>query len=493
MNSYTHTEATPAESEITPSLFANTGKPTPLDEIVEALKHVAPLSGLSDVEFMWLASHGTELFAPTGSTLFHEGTPATKMMIILRGEVQVRRERGGPAALFIGRAGQITALLPFSRMKSYGGLGFTTADTWALEFDRSLFPEMLATIPSFGQRMVSVLLDRVREVTRMEQQAEKLTALGKLAANLAHELNNPASAAQRAASGLMEELQVFGHTKFRLGSLCLTAEETNRIEAWEKSVRANNQKDAIREEAMQAQREDVVTSWLDSKGIQETWLIAPDLAQLGIGTGPLDELASFLDQHELNVVLAQFASALRTERIADAMLHSTDRIFDLISAIKDYAYMDQAPIQEIDIPTGIENTLSMLQSRLRNVEIIRDYQKDLPTISAYASELNQVWTALIENALDAMDDHGQLKLICRSAGDLLTIEVWDNGRGIPQEIQDRIFEPFFTTKPPGKGLGLGLDSVTRIVRKHRGFVTVQSQPGSTCFEVRLPTEQLQAY
>ena len=493
MNSYTHTEATPAEMEITPSLFANTGEPTPLDEIVEALKRVAPLSGLSEGEFRWLASHGTELFAPAGSTLFHEGTPATKMMIILRGEVQVRRERGGPAALFIGRSGQITALLPFSRMKSYGGLGFTTADTWALEFDRSLFPEMLETIPSFGQRMVSVLLDRVREVTRMEQQAEKLTALGKLAANLAHELNNPASAAQRAASGLMEELQVFGHTKFRLGSLCLTQEQTQKIEAWEKSVRAEKETDTGQDETLQAQREDVVTNWLDTKGIQETWLIAPDLAQLGIAVAPLDELASFLDQHELNVVLAQFASALRTERIADAMLHSTDRIFDLISAIKDYSYMDQAPIQEIDIPTGIENTLSMLQSRLRNVEIIREYEENLPTISAYASELNQVWTALIENALDAMDDHGQLKLSCRSAGDLLTIEVWDNGRGIPQEIQDRIFEPFFTTKPPGKGLGLGLDSVTRIVRKHRGYVTVQSKPGSTCFQVRLPREQLQAY
>jgi signal transduction histidine kinase len=482
MNSYTHTEATPAEMEITPSLFANTGEPTPLDEVVEALKRVAPLSGLSEGEFRWLASHGTELFAPAGSTLFHEGTPATKMMIILRGEVQVRRERGGPAALFIGRSGQITALLPFSRMKSYGGLGFTTADTWALEFDRSLFPEMLETIPSFGQRMVSVLLDRVREVTRMEQQAEKLTALGKLAANLAHELNNPASAAQRAASGLMEELQVFGHTKFRLGSLCLTQEQTQKIEAWEKSVRAKKETDTGQDETLQAQREDVVTNWLDTKGIQETWLIAPDLAQLGIAVAPLDELASFLDQHELNVVLAQFASALRT-----------DRIFDLISAIKDYSYMDQAPIQEIDIPTGIENTLSMLQSRLRNVEIIREYEENLPTISAYASELNQVWTALIENALDAMDDHGQLKLSCRSAGDLLTIEVWDNGRGIPQEIQDRIFEPFFTTKPPGKGLGLGLDSVTRIVRKHRGYVTVQSKPGSTCFQVRLPREQLQAY
>jgi signal transduction histidine kinase len=460
---------------------------------VAALKRVAPLSELSDSECEWLATHGVEIFAPTGSTLFHEGDPATKMMIILRGEVQVRRERGNSTSLFIGRAGQITALLPYSRMKSYGGLGFTTADTWAIEVDRSVFPEMLKAIPSFGQRIVSVMLDRVREVTRMEQQQEKLTALGKLAANLAHELNNPASAAQRAASGLLEELRVYGHEKFRLGSLCMDDKQAAQIEAWEASLRPAEPSGLQLDPTQQAQREDSVTRWLEAKGISETWLISPDLAELGATPVQLDQLAAFLEPHALAVVLAQFASSLRTGRIADAMLHSTDRIFELIRAIKDYSYMDQAPIQEIDIPKGIEATLTMLQSRLRDVEITRDYEPDLPMISAYGSELNQVWTALIENALDAMDDKGHLKLTCREAGDLVLIEVWDDGPEIPPQMQDRIFEPFFTTKAPGKGLGLGLDTVTRIIRKHRGYVTVQSKPESTCFQVRLPVEQLQAY
>jgi signal transduction histidine kinase len=475
------------------SRFTNTRPPTPVPEIIAALKKVAPLQGLSDCEYEWLAVHGTELFAPAGTTLFHEGDPATKMMLILRGEVHVRRERGGSSALFIGRAGQITALLPFSRMKSYGGLGFTASDTWAIEYDRTLFPEMLEKIPSFGQRMVSVLLDRVREVTRMEQQAEKLTALGKLAANLAHEMNNPASAAQRAASGLMEELRVYGQEKFRMGGLCLNSSQTQQIQAWEKSVRPTNKSAVDLDELQQSRREDEIIRWLESKNVEDTWLIAPDLAELGVTPSKLNELCAFLDQYSLGVMLAQFASALRTEKIAAAMLHSTDRIFDLISAIKDYSYMDQAPIQQIDIPTGLETTLTMLQSRLKDVQITRDYELGLPQISAYASELNQVWTALIENALDAMDDKGQLKLSCRLSGDLILIEVWDDGPGIPQDLQDRVFEPFFTTKAPGKGLGLGLDTVTRVVRKHRGFVTVQSKPGSTCFQVRLPTEQLQAY
>lgn len=155
--------------------------------------------------------------------------------------------------------------------------------------------------------------------------------------------------------------------------------------------------------------------------------------------------------------------------------------------------MDQAPIQEIDVRQALENTLAMLQSRLAHVEIERRYEDDLPLIAVYGSEMNQVWMALLENALDAIDDHGKITLGARRSGDMLLIEVWDNGPGISKEIQDRIFEPFFTTKPTGSALGLGLDTVQRIVRRHRGYVHVNSEPGATCFEVRLPVDQLQAY
>jgi signal transduction histidine kinase len=184
---------------------------------------------------------------------------------------------------------------------------------------------------------------------------------------------------------------------------------------------------------------------------------------------------------------------VRAERIAEAMLDSTSRIFDLIRAIKDYSYMDQAPIQEIDVRLGLENTLTMLQSRLTHVEIERSYDAELPLISAYGSELNQVWMALLENALDAIADRGKITLRVQVSGDMLLIEVWDNGPGIPAELQDRIFEPFFTTKAPGLGLGLGLDTALRTIRRHRGYISVKSQPGATCFQVRLPIDQLQAY
>ncbi len=267
MNAFSRSEPITAAEPPVSSQFANSRPPTPLPEIVAALKRVAPLHGLLDSEYEWLATHGVEIFAPAGSTLFHEGDPATKMMVILRGEVQVRRSAAAHSTLFIGRAGQITALLPFSRMKSYGGHGFTTADTWALEYDRSLFPDMLQAIPSFGQRIVSVLLDRVREVTRIQQQAEKLTALGKLAANLAHELNNPASAAQRAASGLMEELQVFGNEKFRWAACASTESQAAKIDAWESSLRRRQRlRTRCWTRRMQSQREDLVTQLARSEG-----------------------------------------------------------------------------------------------------------------------------------------------------------------------------------------------------------------------------------
>jgi signal transduction histidine kinase len=179
--------------------------------------------------------------------------------------------------------------------------------------------------------------------------------------------------------------------------------------------------------------------------------------------------------------------------MAHAMLDSTTRIFDLIAAIKDYSWMDQAPIQEVDIPQSLETTLTMLQSRLEKVEVERRFAPDLPRISAYASELNQVWMSLLENALDAMNDQGRLILSAHCAGEFVVTEIWDNGPGIPEELQARIFEPFFTTKAPGLGLGLGLDTAQRIVRQHRGYINVQSKPGETCFQVRLPIEPLQAY
>jgi signal transduction histidine kinase len=357
---------------------------------------------------------------------------------------------------------------------------------------------MLTAIPSMTQRIVSTLLDRVREVTRIEQQAEKLTALGKLAGNLAHELNNPASAAQRAASGLNEELRANRKNRFKLINLCLTDEQISAVKTWELKVLVGPVHSPDVPETQHASvsllaREESIRAWLAELDCPEPWDVAAPLAEQGITVDELNELRAVLPPDATCVSLQFFARYLRSARSIDTLLNSTARIFDLITAVKDYSFMDRAPILEVDVSAGLDATVQMLQSRMSNVKVTRDYEPALPTISAYGSELNQVWTALIENALDALGNTGEIRLTCRQESDMLLIEIWDTGPGIPPELQDRIFEPFFTTKAPGQGLGLGLDNAMRIVRKHRGHISVKSEPGSTCFRVRLPLDQLQAY
>jgi signal transduction histidine kinase len=471
--------------------------PTPVEEIAEALDRIGALHGLPLEDRLWLARHGQEMTANPGDVLYEEGAAAEHMVLILKGEIHVRRQQGGPMALFIARTGQMTGVLPFSRMKSYGGQGFAISPVWALIIHRSVFPEMLAAIPSMAQRVVTALLDRVREVTRIEQQAEKLTALGQLAGNLSHELNNPASAAQRAAATLLNAFRANRSNRIKLIGLGLTEEKMGRIEAWEEKLfcRSGETLDPPAETDALGfiRREESLRAWLTAAECGDVWEVAAQLAEQRVTTADLDELRGFLSPSECCVPLQYFARYLRSARAAETIVNATARIFDLIGAVKDYSNMDRSPILEIDVPAGLDATLQMFTSRMTNIEVEREYQTDLPRISAYSGELNQVWTALIENALDAMGDKGRLRVVCRLEADMLLVEIWDNGLGIPPDLQERIFEPFFTTKAPGSGLGLGLDNAMRIVRKHRGHLSVKSEPGSTCFRVRLPLDQLQAY
>jgi signal transduction histidine kinase len=471
---------------------------TPPEEIVAALRGIPALDGMSDQDYLWLAEHGIERKLGPGVMLFREGDAPIGMNIMLRGEVHIRRAQTGNVAFFIARMGQMSGVLPFSRMKGYGGSGYTVGEVWTLDILKESFPEMLAAIPSMAQRCVSVLLNRVREVTRIEMQAEKLTALGKLAANLAHELNNPASAAQRSAASLFGELRNFGDQKQQLGA---TLAESGQFEIYQQWATRTREKMAgyssraiLPDNAVDlSDREEMFRTWLEARGIAEPWTIASVIAESPMTLAHLEELASILSPQALAVSAAAFSSSIKVERMAETVVNSTVRIFDFISAIKDYSYMDQAPIQEVDLAQSLDITLTMFNSRLEHVTVERFYDPDLPLISAYGSELNQVWTELIANALDAMHDTGTLKLKTCALGEMVAVEITNDGPGIPPEITSRIFEPFFTTKPVGQGLGLGLDAVNRIVTKHNGSVSVESKPGSTCFHVRLPVERAQAY
>ena len=285
------------------STLAPPACPTPVETIADALDHVGPLNGLPLEDRLWLARHGQEVVAKSGDVLYEEGAPAEDMVLILKGEIHVRRQHGGPMALFIGRTGQMTGLLPFSRMKVSGGQGYAISDVWGLLIHKSLFAEMLQAIPSMAQRVVATLLDRVREVTRIEQQAEKLTALGKLAGNLAHELNNPASAAQRAASGLITELRANRANRFKLVNLCMSEEQVHAIECWEQKIfdRAA-QADELQAAAL-IPREEAMRAWLDALGCPESWEIAAQLAEESVTIVDLEKLTTFLGGPEACVLL----------------------------------------------------------------------------------------------------------------------------------------------------------------------------------------------
>ena len=473
-------------------------EPTPLAEIVTALRGVGPLHGLADDEYTWLATNGTERVGPEGSMVFREGEPAFHMNIILGGEVQAHRRKSSPVPLFVGRTSTVTGKLPYSRMKTWGADGVSVTPVWVLDIHQDLFQAMLVAIPSMGQRCVNLLLDRVRDFTRMDEQAEKLIALGKLSANLSHELNNPASAAQRSAASLAMELRNSDEAKYRLGRLFHSDEDLALYRAWVKIARDRisvfNGFSPIPQSPLEASdREDKLLRWLEAHQIPESWSIAPALAETMLPVDLLDQLAATVSPDVLPMAVSTFASSLRVERMAEAVVDSSSRIFELISAIKGYSFMDQAPIQDVDLPQSIENTLAMFRARTEHVDIRLEFDPALPRISAYGSELNQVWSAIIENALDAMHDRGTLTISTRLMGQIATIEIRDDGPGIDPALTSRIFEPFFTTKPIGTALGLGLDAVQRIVSKHSGTVSVESKPHFTCFQVRLPINRLQAY
>jgi signal transduction histidine kinase len=473
-------------------------QPSSVEDIVSELRKIPPLEGLEDQELHWLATHGTERVGPDGALIFREDEGACHMNIILRGDVMALRRKSGPFARFVGRTSRVTGKLPYSRMKTWGADGVSVGEVWVLDVHENLFDEMLRVIPSMGQRCVSLLLDRVRDFTRMEEQAEKLIALGKLAANLSHELNNPASAAQRSAASLSDELRNTDEAKYRLGRLFPTEKELESYNAWVKAartyLRAQESYSLLPSSPLEASDyEQEILQWLEEHQVAEPWEIAPTIAEARMPVSMLDTLAETVSPETLSPAIATFASSLRVERMADTVVDSSDRIFELISAIRGYSFMDQAPVQDLDLSQSIENTLAMFRSRTERVEIHLEFDRDLPRVSAYGSELNQVWSALIENALDAMHDHGTLTVVLRATGQTVIVEIRDDGPGIPEAIQSRIFEPFFTTKPIGTAMGLGLDTVQRIVSRHMGSVAVESRPHFTCFQVRVPVNRLRAY
>jgi signal transduction histidine kinase len=455
-----------------------------IKRIVAEIKTFEVFEGLSDPDLEWFVEQSTEAHYSPGESIINEGDPAEFMIVVLQGEFTGRVESAGPdGPVFHTKSGAVTGRLPYSRMKRFTVTTRADTDLRILRFPATVFPQMLQRLPVLGERLVGMLTDRVREFTRLEQQRDKLAALGKLSAGLAHELNNPASAAVRSAEALLACLE-------RLRQLerdpYLNEANCEQISEAEEAVRKELKPASFRDELERSDREESLSAWLEAHAVKDPWKLTPMLVEANLERTHLERLSAAAGL-AFPSELVRFATMLEMEKIAQQIGHSTKRISSLVRAIKEYSYMDQSPVQEVDIVSGIENTLTILEHKLRKgITVQRDFAAKLPRVLANGSELNQIWTNLIDNASDAMKNKGTLTIRTASDDGSVVVEIGDDGPGIPKEAQSHIFEQFFTTKPVGHGTGLGLDTVRRIVRKLNGTVSFTSVPGDTRFQVRIP-------
>jgi signal transduction histidine kinase len=458
--------------------------------MLDTLRQVPLFAQLSNEQLQWIVDHSGEIRANAGDLLFAEGSPAEQFYVLLEGELQITKRIGGQETVLVThQAGAFTGEIPLLTGTPYIASAHVLRASHLLSIGTASFQQMLVVCSPIASILLPAIAGRMQAMELLLQQHEKLAALGKLSAGLAHELNNPAAAGHRAAAQLRETLQVAQSSSLTLNR-SLTPAQRESLAEIERAAREQATRSTPLDAMAQSDREETLTTWLDEHQVADGWKLATTLVEAELETHQLDTIAESIDANTIGTVLTWLAATLAAVGLLDEIEQSTGRISELVKAIKEYTYMDQAPQQEVDIHTGLENTLTILGYKLKSgVSVIRNYDHSLPPICAYGSELNQVWTNLIDNAIDAMGGQGQIAIRTSRKGAYAQVEIADTGPGIPSEVQPHIFEPFFTTKGVGEGSGLGLDIVYRIVvSRHHGDISVSSTPGDTRFQVRLPID-----
>jgi len=453
--------------------------------MLDALRQIPFFTNAPDDELQWVVEQGTELQLSPGEQLISEEEPADYWYILLEGTVQLTKKLAGQEALInTFRSGSYFGEIPILLGTSYFVSVRSLTPSYLLQLSKDCFWEMVTGCPVVSQAILKMMADRMQIFQSVAQQQQKLVSLGTLAAGLAHELNNPAAAVRRSTRHLQEIFQELPCLTMKLQQSLTPTQRTFLNDLLHQVIQRSSsiQLDPL----TQSDREDELAGWLETHEVIDGWKLAPALVGAGLDTNLLEAMAAQIPADCLQNVLTWLAASLTGAGLLHEIQHGSTRMAELVKAIKAYAYLDQAPLQEVEVHEGLESALTILGYKLGGVEVTREYAP-LPLICAYGNELNQVWTNLIDNAIDAMNGQGRIWLRTSRENDDVLIEIVDNGPGIPAEIQPRIFEPFFTTKGVGEGTGLGLATSYRVVvGMHKGDIRVFSRPGNTHFQVRLP-------
>jgi signal transduction histidine kinase len=456
------------------------------------LRVLEVFGGLTDDQLTDLIAGGTEIRIEPGTELFREGEHADYWWVLLDGAIDLIRHIG-PEDTVVGRmdvpgrwAGGFRA---WDEHGVYLATGRVAVTGRVLRLPATELRTRINAWFPFGRHLIEGLYRTARSIESTARQREALVTLGKLAAGLAHEINNPAAAAVRAVDSLAAEYQTLTGALSQLATGGISPAQLAALDALRRELEAGNEAAALQQDPLAlSDREDELSDWLDEHSVDRGWEIAPALTAAGADTDWCDRAAAALPGPALQPGLECVASMFSATALLAEVKESTRRVSELVGAIKSYSQMDRGSVQHIDVTEGLESTLVMLGYRFRDgITVIREYGAGLPRIQAHAGELNQVWTNLIDNAVDAMDGRGTLRLATRADGDSVVVEVIDSGPGMPPKVAARAFEPFFTTKDVGKGTGLGLDIAQRIVvERHGGTIAIDSRPGQTTLRVRLP-------
>lgn len=455
--------------------------------LLQRLSSHRMLSTLPEREIAWVAMHGVLRHLEPCIVLTSKSAPVEGLHVVLNGHLTIHVDQGtGPRKIMEWRGGDVTGLMPYSRLVSPPGDVIAEESTEVITVHRDHIQAMIRECPELTTMLVHIMIDRARHFTSSFLHDEKLVSLGKLAAGLAHELNNPVSAIARSAAALSKTRDWADDMARNLGSFQISAEQ-NAVLDKARDACISERTHSVLSPLQQEEREDSITAWLKKNGAGIA--MAEALAETDLTFDMLNQLAESMKGPVLNAALGWIAADSTTHRLTSEIQTAASRIHDLVAAIKGFTEMDRATVPEsVDIKQGLANTLVVLRSKAKSksVELSVNVEKDLPPVNGFGSELNQVWANLMDNALDAVSDGGRVELRARCEGNNVVVEIIDDGPGIPPEIRNRIFDPFFTTKPVGKGTGLGLDIVRRLIQRHNGQIELDSQPGRTEFRVLLP-------